>query len=79
MGGRPAPYEDMLKALRVPFLITHGTEDKLVLIGMARHTASIVQGSKLSVYDGIGHAAFWEDAGRYNRELAEFVRLANGR
>lgn len=79
MGGRPAPYEDMLKALRVPFLITHGTEDQLVLIGMARHTVSIVQGSKLSAYDGIGHAPFWEDAARYNHELAEFVRAANGR
>lgn len=79
MGGRPAPYEEMLKSLRVPVLVTHGTEDQLVLVGMGRYTAATVPGAKLSVYDGIGHAPFWEDAARFNRELAEFVRVAHGR
>jgi non-heme chloroperoxidase len=46
---------------------------------MGRLTASIVPGAKLSVYEGIGHAPFWEDTPRFNRELAEFVRAANGR
>jgi len=79
MGGRPAPYEAMLKSLNIPFLVTHGTEDQLVLVGMGKLTASLVPGAKLSVYEGIGHAPFWEDTPRFNRELAEFVRAANGR
>ncbi len=79
MGGRPVPYEAMLRSLNVPFLVTHGTEDQLVLIGMGRLTASMVPGAKLSVYEGVEHAPFWEDAPRFNRELAEFVRAANGR
>lgn len=79
MGGRPAPYETMLRSLRVPFLVTHGTEDQLVLVGMGKFTASIVPGAKLSLYEGVGHSPFWEDAPRFNKELAEFVRAANGR
>ena len=79
MGGRPAPYEEMLKSLKIPVLVTHGTEDQLVLIGMGRYTAATVPGAKLSVYEGIGHSPFWEDAARFNRELAEFVRAAHGR
>jgi pimeloyl-ACP methyl ester carboxylesterase len=33
--------------------------------------------AKLSLYDGIGHAPFWEDTARFNAELAAFVRAAN--
>ena len=33
-------------------------------------------GAKLSIYDGIGHAPFREDAARFNSELAAFVRAA---
>ena len=29
-----------------------------------------------SLYDGIGHAPFWEDTTRFNAELAAFVRAA---
>ena len=32
--------------------------------------------AKLSVYQGIGHAPFFEDAPRFNAELAAFVRSA---
>ena len=33
--------------------------------------------AKLSLYDNIGHAPFWEDTVRFNAELAAFVRAAN--
>jgi non-heme chloroperoxidase len=32
--------------------------------------------TKLSVYEGIGHAPIYEDAPRFNRELTAFVREA---
>jgi hypothetical protein len=32
--------------------------------------------TKLSVYEGIGHAPFYDDAPRFNRELTAFVREA---
>jgi non-heme chloroperoxidase len=48
----------------------------------ARRTKSgpadfVFPGAKLSVYDGIGHSPFYEDAPRFNSELAAFVRAAN--
>jgi non-heme chloroperoxidase len=60
----------------VPVLVTQGSEDKLVLRGLGELTAAVVPGARLSMYDGIGHAPFAEDAPRFNRELAEFVRAA---
>lgn len=68
---------DMLPRLDVPVLVTHGDRDVLVLLAMGEMTASNVKGAKLSVYEGIGHAPFWEDASRFNHELADFVRAAN--
>jgi pimeloyl-ACP methyl ester carboxylesterase len=58
-------------------LVTHGLADKLLLVTMAKHTAATIPGAKLSLYDGVGHAPFWEDAARFNAELAAFVRAAN--
>ncbi len=60
----------------MPVLVTQGSEDKLVLRGLGELTAAVVPGARLSIYDGIGHAPFAEDAARFNRELAEFVRAA---
>lgn len=76
--GRPTPYEEMLKALRVPVLVTHGREDKAVVAAMGEYTARTVPGAQLSMYEGIGHCPFWEDAPRFNAELLAFVRRARG-
>jgi pimeloyl-ACP methyl ester carboxylesterase len=37
----------------------------------------VIPGAKLSIYEGIGHAPFYEDAARFNAELAAFVREAS--
>jgi non-heme chloroperoxidase len=72
--GRAASDGSILKKLDVPVLVTQGSEDKLVLKGMGEFTAAVVPGARLSMYQGIGHSPFAEDAPRFNRELAEFVR-----
>jgi pimeloyl-ACP methyl ester carboxylesterase len=41
-----------------------------------RLRAKMIPGAKLSVYQGIGHSPFFEDAPRFNAELAAFVRSA---
>jgi non-heme chloroperoxidase len=69
---------DMLAQLRVPVLVTHGAMDRIILPAAGEYTASAVPGARLSVYGGVGHSPFFEDAPRFNRELAEFVRLAIG-
>ena len=76
LAGRPLEIEARLRALDIPVLVTHGQFDKLVDVSMGRYTASVVPNARLSVYDGIGHAPFWEDAPRFNRELAELARSA---
>ena len=42
----------------------------------AEYTAKMIPGAKLSLYQGIGQAPFFEDAPRFNAELAAFVRSA---
>ena len=49
----------------------------ITLNARAEYTAKTIPGAKLSIYDGIGHAPFYEDAARFNSELAAFVRAAS--
>jgi non-heme chloroperoxidase len=74
--GRPPDSSDVLGQITCPVLITHGKEDQVLLAPMAEFTATKVKGAKLSLYDGVGHCPFWEDAPRFNRELAAFVSAA---
>lgn len=74
LGGRSSNFEAQLRALDVPVLVTQGNRDKLITMAMSSWTAERAPGSRLSVYEEIGHAPFWEDAPRFNRELAELAR-----
>ena len=73
MSGRPTPYEEALRRLCVPALVTHGEKDQIVPLEVGQYTASVVAGAKASFYPESGHMTFWEDAPRFNRELAAFV------
>jgi non-heme chloroperoxidase len=77
MAGRKLNIDDILAALELPVLVTHGAADRIALPTAAKYTAAKASGAKLSLYDGIGHAPFWEDTARFNAELAAFVREAN--
>ena len=76
LGGRTLEVDDLLKSLKLPVLVTHGELDKNSNLIAAEYTARMIPGAKLSVYQGIGHAPFFEDAARFNAELAAFVRAA---
>jgi pimeloyl-ACP methyl ester carboxylesterase len=73
---RPRNDGSMLEKLRLKVLVTHGSLDRLVLPVASAHTASVISGARLSLYGGVGHSPFFEDAPRFNRELAEFVYTA---
>ncbi len=77
LGGRPLDATAVMSKLTIPVLVTHGAEDRNAKVDTAKYTASVIPGAKLSIYDGIGHSPFYEDAARFNRELAAFVRMAN--
>jgi non-heme chloroperoxidase len=57
----------------VPTLITHGRRDALILPHAAEMTAAVVKHATVSYFDDCGHSPFYEDAPRYNCELAAFV------
>jgi non-heme chloroperoxidase len=77
LAGRPLDATEVMSKLKLPVLVTHGAEDRNSKVGTAKYTASVIPGAKLSIYDGIGHSPFYEDAPRFNSELAAFVREAN--
>jgi non-heme chloroperoxidase len=77
LSGRPLDATEVMSKLKLPVLVSHGAEDKNAKLETAKFTASVIPGAKLSVYDGIGHSPFYEDAPRFNGELAALVRAAN--
>jgi non-heme chloroperoxidase len=77
LSGRPLDATEMMSKLTLPVLVTHGAEDRNARLGAGQYTASVIPGAKLSIYEGIGHSPFYEDAPRFNTELAAFVRTAN--
>jgi non-heme chloroperoxidase len=76
LSGRPLDATEMMSILKLPVLVTHGAEDRNARLGAGQYTASVIPGARLSVYEGIGHSPFYEDAPRFNSELAAFVRAA---
>jgi len=69
--------DEALRGLSIPTLVVQGAQDRLVKSAMATRTASLVRGARLSMYEGIGHAPFYEARERFNTELAGFVSEAN--
>jgi pimeloyl-ACP methyl ester carboxylesterase len=65
-----------LAGVTVPTLVTHGRRDRLILPPAAEMTAAAIKGATISFHDDCGHAPFYEDAERYNRELAAFATKA---
>jgi non-heme chloroperoxidase len=77
LSGRPLDATEIMSKLAIPVLVSHGAEDKNAKVETAKYTASVIPGAKLSIYDGTGHSPFYEDAPRFNSELAALVRAAN--
>ncbi|HWX97177.1 MAG TPA: alpha/beta fold hydrolase [Solirubrobacteraceae bacterium] len=59
-----------LHELTVPTLVIHGTDDLMLPVENGRQIASLIPGSKLEIFDGVGHLFFWERPER----AAELVR-----
>ena len=79
MFNRELDFDPVLDALSVPALVTYCTADALVLPHMGEHAMAHIANAKASIYQGIGHAPFFEDSERFNAELGGFVReLRNG-
>jgi non-heme chloroperoxidase len=76
LSGRPLDATETMSRLKLPVLVTHGAEDRNAKLDAGQYAASVIPGAKLSIYEGVGHSPFYEDAPRFNAELAAFVRAA---
>jgi non-heme chloroperoxidase len=76
LSGRPLDATEVMSKLKIPVLVTHGAEDRNAKVDVAKYTASVIPGAKLSIYEGVGHSPFYEDTPRFNAELAALVRSA---
>jgi pimeloyl-ACP methyl ester carboxylesterase/class 3 adenylate cyclase len=63
----------VLPAVRVPTLVLHSVNDRLIEIGAARYMAERIPGAKLIELDGIDHIPWGCDSDRFVDEIAEFV------
>jgi pimeloyl-ACP methyl ester carboxylesterase len=59
-----------LGELTMPTLVIHGTEDQLLPVENGRQIASLIPGSKLEIFDDVGHMFVWEQPER----AAELLR-----
>lgn len=68
---------EALRALRVPTLVLHGSEDKLIDPNGGRRTAELIPGARFVLMDGMGHdypPAYWE---RWVALVTEHAKSAN--
>jgi non-heme chloroperoxidase len=74
LAAREIDGDDVLRALKVPLLVTHGRADTVVLPAMAEHVLATCPVAEASWYEGVGHAPHLEEPERFNRELAGLTR-----
>lgn len=76
MFSRELDNDDVLAGIQVPTLVIHGIDDRIVRLASGQHIARTVPGATLRAYEDVGHSPHLEDPGRFDRDLAEFVRSA---
>jgi pimeloyl-ACP methyl ester carboxylesterase len=74
LAARERDCDEVLRALKLPLLVTQGRSDTIVLPAMAEHILAVCPTAEASWYEGIAHVPHLEAPERFNRELAEFAR-----
>ena len=65
-----------LGEVRVPTLVIHGTEDRMLPAENARWIASAIPGARLELMDGVGHLFFWERPAQSAALIGEIAAAA---
>ncbi|MEU7481540.1 alpha/beta hydrolase [Lentzea sp. NPDC042327] len=65
---------DVLRAVDVPTLVVHGTQDQVVAPAAAEYSAALIPGAELSLYPDTAHAPFLEQRDRFAADLEKVVR-----
>jgi pimeloyl-ACP methyl ester carboxylesterase len=74
LAAREIDSDDVLGALTVPLLVSHGRADTVALPAMAEHLLATCPSAEASWYDGVGHVPHLEEPERFNSELAALAR-----
>ena len=68
-------FRPEVKAVNVPTLIIHGTNDKTVPITVSsEHTAKLISGSRYIQYEGAPHGLFYTEKEKLNKDLISFLK-----
>ncbi len=66
---------DVLPTVRVPALVMHGSDDRVVPVEVGRYTAERLQAARFVELPGVGHLAFGGSASdRIETEIKQFLR-----
>ena len=76
--GRAADYVAILRAVEVPSLVMHGSEDAVNLPAVSEYIVANLPTARSIIYPGIGHTPFWEIPQAFDHDLAEFLRRPPG-
>lgn len=76
---REIDSDEVLAALAIPILVSHGREDTVILPAMGQHILSKCSGATASWYPETGHCPFLEAPDRFNEELSQFAHDAHAR
>jgi non-heme chloroperoxidase len=72
--------DDVLARIRVPTLVIHGSDYRIVRVRASEHNAHIMPGARLLIYEGAGHTPYLEQPDRFNRDLdRNGLRLSESR
>lgn len=70
--GEEKLFSDLGK-IKVPTLILHGIHDKVCHFQLAEAQHQGIHNSKLVPFCNSGHALFWEERDKFNKELVQFI------
>ena len=70
---RDIDIRHVLGAVRVPTLVLHGADDKVVPLEAAEYIAQRIPGAQLQVIEGVGHLAIGDGASRVSTATGEFL------
>jgi pimeloyl-ACP methyl ester carboxylesterase len=66
--------DDVLSSIRKPVLLTHGAQDAIVDPCVVDQHKAVMPHAQVRVLPNAGHAAFWDDAPGFNRDLQAFCQ-----
>jgi pimeloyl-ACP methyl ester carboxylesterase len=73
MLSRVLDNDDVLRRIRTPALLTHGTDDAVVSPAAVDRHKAILAHAQVHMMPNTGHAPFWDEAAAFNRRLRQFA------